>query len=145
LLISHGHEDHLHTESLKLVQKNAHIFFPFQWRKGVTEWLNHLGFSAITEAISFRTTEVDDIRITYLGYSLESVIVVECEGMVIVNINDALNSNHETAVDYLLQKIKSRWPKIDFMLSGWSGAGYFPNKVHYDGKHDEEVARIREQ
>jgi len=145
LLISHGHEDHLNNESLHLINKDARVFFPFQWRKGIAEYLHHLGFKKVTEAVSFKTYKYNDISITYLGYSLESVIVVECEGFTIVNINDALNSNHETAVDYLLKEIKSRWKKIDFLLSGWSGAGYFPNKVHYNGKDDVEVARIREQ
>ncbi len=145
ILISHGHEDHFHTESLKRISKNAHVFFPFQWRAGVTDYLRYLTFSQITEAISFKTYTLGDIKITYLGYSLESVIVVECEGIVLVNINDALNSNHETAVDFLLAKIKAQWPKIDFLLSGWSGAGYFPNKVHFKGKDDVEVARVREQ
>jgi hypothetical protein len=145
VLISHGHEDHLNHDSLKFINKDAHIFFPFQWRKGIDDYLHHVGFQKVTEAVSFKTYNHKNISITYLGYSLESVIVVECEGFVIVNINDALNSNHETAVAYLLKEIKSRWPKIDFLLSGWSGAGYFPNKVHYQGKDDVEVARIREQ
>jgi hypothetical protein len=145
ILISHGHDDHLNQESLKLIQKNAHIFFPFQWRKGIASYMRHLGFNKITEAVSYKTYQFKNIKVTYLGYSLESVIVVECEGFTIVNINDALNSNHETAVEYLLKEIKSRWKKIDFMLSGWSGAGYFPNNVHYNAKDDEEVARIREQ
>ncbi|HVA99519.1 MAG TPA: MBL fold metallo-hydrolase [Bacteroidia bacterium] len=145
ILISHGHEDHLHNDSLKKIQKNAHIFFPFQWREGVVDYLKYLQFKDITEAVSFKTYTFKGIKITYLGYSLESVIVVECEGYIIVNINDALNSNHETAVNFLLDKIKTKWPKIDFLLSGWSGAGYFPNKVHYKNKNDVEVARIREQ
>ena len=145
VLISHGHEDHMHAASLKMISKKAHVFFPYQWRKGVVEYFKYLQFAEITEAVTFRTYQYGDIKITYLGYSLESVVVVECEGQVIVNINDALNSNHETATDFLLNKIKKRWPKIDFLLSGWSGAGYFPNKVHYKNKNDDEVARIREQ
>lgn len=145
ILISHGHEDHMHHQSLKLINKNTHVFFPFQWREGVVDYFKHLKFKDITEAVSFKTYYFKNIKITYLGYSLESVVVVECEGKVIVNVNDALNSNHETAVDFLLKKIRTTWPKIDFLLSGWSGAGYFPNKVHYKTKDDIEVAKIREQ
>ncbi|MEO6883423.1 MAG: MBL fold metallo-hydrolase [Bacteroidia bacterium] len=145
ILISHGHEDHFNNKSLRKINKDAHIFFPFQWRAGIVSYLKHLKFQHITEALSFKTYQHKDVKITYLGYSMESVIVVECDNYVVVNINDALNSNHETAVDFLLKEIKSRWKKIDFLLSGWSGAGYFPNKVHYPGKNDEEVARIREQ
>lgn len=63
----------------------------------------------------------------------------------IVNINDSLNLNHKTAVNFLVDSIKSRWDKIDFLLSGWSGAGYFPNMVHFRDKDGKEIAKIREQ
>ena len=86
-----------------------------------------------------------DVKITYIGFSLESVIVIEHKGEVLVNINDALNSNHENAVNFLLREIKKRWNKIDYLLSGWSGAGYFPNQIKYPGKNDVEIAKLREQ
>ncbi len=146
ICISHGHNDHLHNDSLKRINKNAHVFFPYQWRKGIRSYFKHAGFSKITEAVSFHCYEpAAGIKITYLGYSLESVIVIEVGGKVLVNINDALNSNHENAVNYLLNKIKERWSKIDYFLSGWSGAGYFPNKVKFKTKNDIETGKIREQ
>lgn len=145
ILISHGHEDHLHPETLKSLNKSAHIFFPFQWRAGIKSYLQHIGFRKISEAISFRKYFVNDVAITYISYSLESVIVIEYKNEVLVNINDALNSNHETAVKFILNEIKKRWNKITYLLSGWSGAGYFPNQVRYAGKDDEEIGRMREQ
>src|SRR3954466_12510359 len=54
ILISHGHEDHLHAETLKAMQKNAQVFFSFQWRAGIQPFLKHLGYTRITEAVSFR-------------------------------------------------------------------------------------------
>jgi hypothetical protein len=145
VLISHGHEDHMHSPTLQCINKTAHIFFPFQWRAGVRPYLKHLGFTEITEAISFSTYNVGDIKITYVGYSLESVVVIEYAGEVLVNINDALNSNHENATNFLLKQIKRRWRKIDYLLSGWSGASYFPNQVKYPGKNDIEIGKLREQ
>jgi hypothetical protein len=145
VLISHGHEDHLHHESLKEISKNATVFFPFQWRAGIVSYLKGMGFGDVKECVSFRTYEYQHIKVTFLGFSLESVIVVEAEDQVIVNINDSLNSNHKTAVKFLIDSIKKRWDKIDFLLSGWSGAGYFPNMVHFKGKDDKEIAKIREQ
>jgi hypothetical protein len=76
---------------------------------------------------------------------LESVIVIECNGFVVVNINDALNSHHIMVVEMFLKEIKKRWNKIDLLLSGWSGAGYFPNTVHYATKDDFETGKTREQ
>jgi hypothetical protein len=145
IIYSHGHEDHMHPGSMDLLDKNAHVFFPFQWRAGISSYFRHKGFTRITEAASFKTYETGDIKITFIGYSLESVVVIEYEGEVLVNINDALNSNHENAAAFILQKIKEKWPKIDYLYSGWSGASYFPNKVRYKNKNDVEVGKIREQ
>lgn len=145
VIITHGHEDHLHTGTLRQLGKKATVFFPFQWRAGARGFLRNFGFEKVVEAVSFRKYHVNDVAVTYLGYSLESLVVIEYRGEVLVNINDALNSNHETAVDFMLGEIKSRWPKIDYLLSGWSGASYFPNQVRYRGKNDEEIGKLREQ
>lgn len=145
ILISHGHEDHLHTATLRSLNKNAHVLFPFQWRGGIKPFLTHLGFGKVTEAVSFRDYMINDVKVIYISFSLESVIVIEHKGEVLVNINDALNSNHENAVAFLLKEISERWPRIDYLLSGWSGASYFPNQVKYPGKNDEETGQLREQ
>jgi hypothetical protein len=146
ILVSHGHEDHLHPETLKLFNKSARVFFPYQWREGITTLLHDIGFSEITEAVSFHSYYLsEETKITYIGFALESVIVIEDKGVVLVNLNDALNSHHQKVVDMFLQEIKKRWPKIDYLFSGWSGAGYFPNCVHYKSKDDIETGKIREQ
>lgn len=145
ILISHGHEDHLHIQTLKHFDRSTQIFFPFQWRAGVKEYLNHLGFENIVEAVSFKTYHINDVKVTYISFSLESLLVIEYKNEVLVNINDALNSNHENAVDFILKELQKRWPKIDYLLSGWSGASYFPNQVRYPGKNDVEIAKLREQ
>ncbi|MBA2612586.1 MAG: MBL fold metallo-hydrolase [Bacteroidetes bacterium] len=145
ILISHGHEDHLHSETLKAMKKNAEVFFSFQWRAGIKPFLNHLGFETITEAVNFKTYLINDVKITYISFSLESVIVIEYKNEVVVNVNDALNSNHENAVDFILKEINKRWTKIDYVLSGWSGASYFPNQIRYPGKDDIEIGKLREQ
>ncbi len=145
ILISHGHEDHLHPATLKSLDKSAHVFFPFQWKAGIKGYLNNLGYKKVTEAVTLRTYTINNVKITYLGYSLESVIVIEYGNEVLVNINDALNSNHENAANLLLKEIKTKWPKIDYLISGWSGASYFPNQVKYQGKDDIEIGKLREQ
>jgi hypothetical protein len=145
ILISHGHEDHLHSQTLRKIPKQAEVIFPFQWRAGIKPFLNSMGFNKVTEAVSFRTYNVNDVKVTYIGFSLESVVIIEYKNEVIININDALNSNHENAVDFILKEIQERWPKIDYLLSGWSGASYFPNQIRYPDKNDKEIGKLREQ
>jgi hypothetical protein len=145
ILISHGHEDHLHIQTLNKLPKSAKFFFPYQWRAGVKPYLHKIGYSDVTEAVSFKTYKVNDVKITYISFSLESVIIIEYKDEVVVNINDALNSNHANAVDFILNEICKRWPKINYLLSGWSGASYFPNQIRYPGKDDQEIGRLREQ
>ncbi len=146
ILITHGHEDHLHKDTLNLFPKKARVFFPYQWRAGITDFFLENGFGYITEAVSFKSYQISpSTKITYIGFALESVVVIESNDRVIVNLNDALNSHHQKVVDLFLVEIKKRWKKIDYLFSGWSGAGYFPNCVHYKTKNDEEVGKLREQ
>lgn len=145
ILLTHGHEDHMHRPSLELLDKSAKVWFPFQWREGIDGYMKHLGFEQVEEAVTMRTYAVGpDMRITYLAYSLESIVIIESEGLVVVNINDALNSNHENVVMMFLRVLKKRCPRIDILITGFSGAGYFPNQVRYPGKNDREVGQIRE-
>ena len=146
ILITHGHEDHLHENTLKLLPKDARVFYPYQWRNGIESFFGTIGFNNLTEAVSFKEYQVSPTtKITYIGFALESLVVIECNDKVIVNLNDALNSHHQNVVEMFLREIIKRWPKIDYLFSGWSGAGYFPNTVHYKTKNDYEIGQIREQ
>lgn len=142
---SHGHEDHLHPESLQIIQTTAQIFYPYSWYGGTTEFFNELGFHHITEITNGRTAEfAKNCRVTYLSNNLDNVMVFEVEGKVIVNINDALPSASPAMIDHFIQKINSRWKKIDYVFSSFGGASYFPNTVHYQLKNDVEIAETRE-
>ena len=146
ILYSHGHEDHLHLDSLKELNPDARVFYPYQWRRGAKEYFSEAGFDNLTEATSFKAYKISPTTtVTYIGFALESVIVVQIGETIIVNLNDALNSHHQNVVEMFLREIKKRWPKIDYLFSGWSGAGYFPNTVHYKTKNDFETGLIREQ
>jgi L-ascorbate metabolism protein UlaG (beta-lactamase superfamily) len=145
VVLTHGHEDHMHRRSLERLNKQATVWFPYQWRAGIEGYMKHIGFLDVREAVTLRTHKLGpDTRLTYLAYSLESIVVIESGGLVIVNINDALNSNHENVVMMFLGVLKKRWPRIDILISGFSGAGYFPNQVRYPGKDDREIGQIRE-
>lgn len=145
VLYSHGHEDHLHPYSLQLINKNAHFFYPYSWYDGTAAFFIQMGFRNIHEVKNEQEIQLaEGVKVTYFANNLDSIIVIEAEGKVLVNINDALPSASQAMIKHLVQKIKARWPKIDYVFSSYAGASYFPNTVHAPFKNDVEIAEARE-
>lgn len=146
IMVSHGHEDHLHPQSLSVLPKTAKVYYPYLWKAGIEEFLNELGFTEVHEAVSYKAYQVSaSTKITFLTTSMDTIMILECDGKVLVNLNDALNSHHEKVVKRFIDAINSRWEKIDYLFVGLGGAGYFPNMVHHPSKNDFEVGELREQ
>ncbi len=146
LLYSHGHEDHLHTESLQTINKKVEILYPYSWYGGSKDFFKEVGYNNVKEVLNEKTIVLDKHTcVTYLSNNLDNVMVIECNGKVLVNINDALPSASTQLIEYFISKIKQRWPRIDYVFSSYGGASYFPNTVHCQSKNDKEIAEVREQ
>lgn len=145
ILYSHGHEDHLHPESLRLLNKNAKVFYPYSWYDGAKPFFTELGFGNVTEAINEKTYKISkDTSITYFSNNLDNVIVMENKGKVLVDVNDALHSAPPFIMQRIITKIKKKWPAIDYVFSSYGGAAYFPNCIKFAGKDDMEIGKTRE-
>lgn len=146
LILTHGHEDHLHVETLKHVNKDAVVYFPYTWKDGSKELIQSLGFTDVREVQSQQTVRLSqDMSMTFVVNGLDAFVVYECEGKVYVNLNDALNAAHWAFIEIFVDIINKRWKKVDLLICGLGGASYFPNTVHAPGKNDEEIALLREQ
>lgn len=144
VLYSHGHEDHMHPPSLKMIDKKAKVFFPYSWYDGAEEFINGMGFK-VTEAINEKTYHLDkDTSVTYISNNLDNVIVIEHGGEVLVDVNDALHSAPALLIEKIAAKINARWKNIDYVFSSYGGASYFPNCFKFKGKDDVEIAKTRE-
>ena len=94
IMISHGHEDHLHAQSLSLLPKTAKVFYPYLWKAGIHDFMNKLGFSDVNEAVSYKGYQISpSTKITFLTTSMDNIMVVESNGKVLIDLNDALNSH----------------------------------------------------
>ncbi|MGZ3866254.1 MAG: MBL fold metallo-hydrolase [Bacteroidia bacterium] len=145
VLYSHGHEDHLHPDSLSLINPKTKIFYPYSWYGGAKEFFEQMGFQNLTEAINEKTyTLCEDTRVTYFSNNMDNVIVIEYKNKVIVNVNDALPSAPHAIINNIVDKIKKRWPKPDYVFSSYGGAAYFPNCVRFKDKNDMEIGKTRE-
>ena len=146
ILISHGHEDHLHEETLRTLPKKARVFYPYSFFGGAKEYIEGIGFENVTEAVTFKEYKISDkTSVTFIINSHDSIMVIESGNEVLINVNDALHSNPEKVIDFYLEAITKRWPTIDYVFCGFGGASYFPNTMHLAGKNDVEIGLAREQ
>jgi hypothetical protein len=146
VLVTHGHEDHLHVPTLDTLRRKERFLYPYTWYGGIGDFARSLGFRRVDEAITGRSYEIAPrTRVTYLANNLDSIVVIESDGRVFVNVNDALHCHHPRVINLFVDAIKRRWPRIDTVFCGFGGASHFPNTIHLAGKDDAEVGRLREQ
>ena len=146
VVISHGHEDHLHPRTLANFRKNKTLLYPYYWYGDTIRYLRQFQFSKTIEAIPGRRYSLGTRTfITAIVNGQDSILVLEADGQVIVNVNDALHSCDARLIELYTTILKKRWPKIDVVFCGFAGASYFPNVFHCPGKDDAEVARLREE
>ena len=146
IIISHAHEDHFHSRTLRRLRKSARVFYPYSWFGGTKEFLESLGFENVREAVNFRKYHLTKkTSVTYVAQGHDNIVVIESDGKVLVNANDALHSESDQTIDFYLEVLRKEWPQIDLLFCGFGGASYFPNMLHVEGKYDYEVGVVREQ
>ena len=146
IILTHAHEDHLHIPTLQLMNKDAVVYYPYTWIEATRQSLLDLGFYKIIEVASQKKVQLnDELSFTFIVNGLDAFVVYEYENQVVINLNDALNAAHWSFVEVFTKIIKKTWTKVDLLICGLGGAGYFPNTVHATNKDDKEIALLREQ
>lgn len=146
ILLSHGHEDHLHEPTLRLFPKSAKVFYPYSFFGGAKEYIESMGFENVKEAITLRKyTLSPKTAVTFIINSHDSLMIIESDGKVLVNANDALHSYPLQVINFYIDLIKEKWQKVDILFCGFGGASYFPNTMHLKGKNDFDISLVREQ
>ncbi|MBC7488560.1 MAG: MBL fold metallo-hydrolase [Cytophagaceae bacterium] len=146
VLLTHGHEDHLHHDTLVQINKSAHIYYPYSWYDGSKEYFQSIGFKKFTEGLNDKRYQLSkNVSFTYLANNLDNIIVLEDQEKVLVNVNDSLTSAPKETIHYFLEKINTKWKNVDYLLCSYGGASYYPNTIKAGWKNDREVGTIREQ
>src|SRR5262245_17676679 len=111
LLISHGHEDHMHEPTLRRICKQQKVFYPWYWYIGTVNYIRSLGFPDVVEAHSGRTYQIDPITAVTLLTTpgQNTIVIVEANGQVLINVNDALHACPVFLIDFYVERIKRRW------------------------------------
>lgn len=147
VFLSHGHEDHLHPQTLQTLRPGATALVPYMLTGGMADYLRgNFGIGDVIELRHGETVTLENgIRATCFVNLTDSMLVLESEGEVLINANDALHASPPATIDYFCRMLAARYPRIDTLFLGFGGASWFPNCIHYPGKDDRAVARAREE
>ncbi|HEY7955224.1 MAG TPA: MBL fold metallo-hydrolase [Polyangia bacterium] len=153
LYLSHGHEDHLHPQTLAELPHEVEVILPASYDPGNLRYLEELGFPRTRELASGRTVSIDSaggpgqggMRLTLFTYLGDSLLAIEADGEVMIDLNDALHAARREVIETYCALLRRRFPRIDYLFCGFGGASYFPNCFRLPGKDDAEVARRRER
>ncbi|HWP59895.1 MAG TPA: MBL fold metallo-hydrolase [Candidatus Acidoferrales bacterium] len=128
IYISHGHEDHLHPPTLQRLPKTAAVVVPFLLEPGLADYIRSFGFARVIECPSGRKVPLRNGAVaTCYNNEDDSMLVLEGDGEVLLNGNDALHADSAPVIDHLCRRLKRDFPRIDYMFMGYGGASWFPN------------------
>lgn len=144
IYVSHGHHDHFHPGTLATLPKTAKVLVS-----------SALDLAPAVRELGFDVIEVDPEHPKLLGRAGLEVRIVPTHGddtlmtlsdgrEVCVNLNDALHSAPETLQTAFVKRLRSWYPRIDYVFCGYGVASHFPNCYRIPGKNAEATAGRRQ-
>jgi UDP-MurNAc hydroxylase len=119
IYLTHIHWDHFQGPSLRLFPRETRVIVPKDHNPRLKRDLNQIGFRNVTELRHGETLRLAE-GFTLTSYQFypftDSAAVVECDGTVLLNANDAKFMGRP------LEQILRRHPGIDFVLRSHSSA-----------------------
>lgn len=142
VVISHVHWDHWHGATLKKFFKGKHFIVPDEPSQRSQTDLLLAGFGDLEALPHGATVEIGDIKVTLYQFGLflnDSVVVVECDGVTILDANDAKMAGRSLEyvvrrhgpIDFALRSHSSANPRINFGIVGETSSYVADDREHY--------------
>ncbi len=131
--ITHWHFDHFDPKTLRKFHKQTTAIVPKFPISGLKQQLQQIGFERIVELRHGEKIALGDgfsLTSYQISFQDDSVAVVEADGVVLVDLNDAkpLPSTWKT--------FRAKYPNPDFMLRSHSPAWSYPTRYTFDDPAD---------
>lgn len=143
IYVSHGHHDHFHPGTLRTLPRTA---------TGLVS--ASIGLAADFRQLGFNVVEIDDLTAHELGkgvrcriietHGADTLLAIEDGEEVCVNLNDALHAAPAPVQDEFIGRLRSLYPRIDYLFCGYGVASHFPNCYEIPGKDREATAARRQ-
>ena len=133
IYLTHWHFDHVHRESLQRFDKSCHVLVPKFPVSSLPAQLRDMGFTRITELAHGKTFPLAPgfaLTSFQIQYQDDSLCVVEADGRVLVDLNDA------KPLPRTWKMLQRRFPRVDFMLRSHSPAWSYPSAYTFDDPAD---------
>jgi len=130
--ISHGHPDHLHLESLKLIPRDPgpRILIPHHYSNEIEEYLKDEGFPVQVLQFKQWARLTPTLRLMCLeDLNQDAMLIIEAGDTLIINQNDALPFGKEP----FLRRLVSRYKKTYLLSSCAMNTDMF-NYIDKEGK-----------
>lgn len=142
VVISHVHWDHWHGATLKKFFKGKRFVVPDEPSRRSQKDLLLAGFDNLEAVPHGATLEIGDIKVTLYQFGLflnDSVVVIECEGITILDANDAKMAGWSLEyvvrkhgpIDFALRSHSSANPRINFNVVGENSPYVADDREHY--------------
>jgi hypothetical protein len=144
--LSHGHEDHLHLDTLRTLRPGATAIVPRFAGTGGLGWLRGEGlFADVRELAHGESLDLGGgVTATMYINVTDSMLVLDDGRHVLVDANDALHAAPRATRDDFTALLRARHGRVDSLYLGFGGASWFPNCIHWPGKDDRAEAMRRE-
>jgi L-ascorbate metabolism protein UlaG (beta-lactamase superfamily) len=144
IYISHGHHDHFHPGTLATLPRTAKVLVSSAHNLGSA--VRALGF-AVVEVHPDEAVRLGDagLEVRILPTHGDDTLMALADGReVCINLNDALHSAPAAVQASFIKRLRTLYPKIDYVFCGYGVASHFPNCYRIPGKDDAATAARRQ-
>lgn len=145
--LSHGHEDHLHGDTLMRLRPGSVALVPESLTAGMDGFLRETGIFREVKVLRHGETVPlrDGLKATVYVNLTDSMLVLEHGGEVLLNGNDCLHASPPHVIDYFCRVLKRDHPRIDTLFLGHGGASWYPTCIRLPRSDVTKAAREREE
>lgn len=144
LYVSHGHHDHFHPGTLKTLDSDATVLV--SGNIDVSDSIRELGFKVAAIGDDEEYTPVPGVKIRIMEtHAHDTLFAIDDGERVCVNLNDSLHSTPDEVRERFIEKLRSIYPRIDYVFCGYGVASHFPNCYRIPGKDPEATAAKRQR